>query len=377
MFAWLHKSDTSRSAGSYSIWAPQIIDEAKSGPISEDAPPLFMSNPTAQCFVIGAFDGLGGSGARVLETETGRVTSAAHAARLAANTTAAVLSELGFMRSPPSGASPSFASRWTGAAAFRDILNDRLRTDFKREADGIEPAVAALRGTLTRRLPPTACLLVVEAGSREHRVSAIWAGDSRAYIWTSERGLIQLSRDHARVDQDAFSSIRQDVPMTNFVGPDIPFHLDLHQAIVPTPLLAICCSDGAFNYFPSPMEFEQAILVSILESDGPPQMTENLRLCIRENTKDDVTLVLVVVNMGSWQNLCSRARARWEKLAPLLAPIRSDARRAETATRVWLAAKDEHEAATAKLEEVRVSGWDAYRRDYESLQPDRKVGRED
>lgn len=54
----------------------------------------------------------------------------------------------------------------------------------------------------------------------------IWAGDSRAYVLKPDKGLIQLSKDDLKLDNDPFENLKNDSPLSNMICLENDFKLN-------------------------------------------------------------------------------------------------------------------------------------------------------
>lgn len=301
----------------------------------EDARALLSSAPPG-C-ALGVFDGLGGSGGRALKLAGGREVSAArYAADLARRVALQALADCGFAE----------GGAWAGADAVRAALEKQLKLNFAEQA-GLVDRESALKGSLTRRLPTTLCLLIAEPrAARGVALSALWAGDSRAYVWTQSQGLAQLTRDHAREPLDAFASLRNDAPMSNFVSPDIDYFIDMHCVAVEEPCLFFAATDGAFQSCASPMEFELALVEALMAAPDWRAGLKRFAAAIRRRAQDDAAIAIAGAH-GGWPQTQRAARAAYEtRLKP-----------------------DMEELRGGETERARAALWGRYQAQYERLAP--------
>lgn len=357
-----------------SFLPPQALRVDKTPGAGEDSDPIRLVLPGERAVALGVFDGLGGSGARIVQDEDGRSqSSAALASALAARISTQVLESGGFESSPGEAGvqAAAEATAWQGAEWLGRELQQRLRAGFKKEGDLLEgDGPSPIRGTMSKRLPTTACLLIVEEENegRSALCSAIWAGDSRAYVWTAGVGLQQLTQDHTRKPLDALEAILDDPPMSNLVSPDIDGYLELHAISVRSPCLFACGSDGSFNYFPSPMDFEAAILGAIREAKRWEDVAGILQRTIVQVAQDDISFAFSAHGY-SWPALQDHAKHRLADLERKLRPLwrrrlslQGIIRELAEITKL----KDEDSQAVAKLVN---KIWADYRVLYEAHQP--------
>jgi serine/threonine protein phosphatase PrpC len=146
----------------------------------------------------------------------------------------------------------SFAQRLTVA---NKLALNRLLANSKASGTG------KLRGELVQyRFASTLAGCVIGSG-RSLRVRSFWIGDSRLY-WLSSHSLHQLSDDDVKHRSDAFQSLRDDSPMSQFLAANMPESWGVHvrDFSFPRDGLLLACTDGCFGYWSSPWEFELAMI---------------------------------------------------------------------------------------------------------------------
>jgi serine/threonine protein phosphatase PrpC len=317
----------------------------------EDGPVVASPVGAAQAIVLGTFDGLGGSGAQRISTPEGVLTSAAWASRLAARITESTIRSV-------ETEDATGVEEW---GDFQQALQSNLITGLSEAASLCTPiSNTILRGSLSRKLPTTVSVVAVLERPGGCDVHAVWAGDSRSYVWNPQGGLMQLSRDHTRRPVDAFTAIHEDAPMNNFASGDRKFHLERHSVHLKPPFLFLSCTDGAYNYFRSPMEFELAVLQSVQSGIKQGDIEAALREAIQSVTQDDATLALSGVGWRTWQELrvpiarregaIRRLLEKWIGPAASLAHVTSD-----------------HRALPETQVNGRANAWARYRSSYERL----------
>jgi hypothetical protein len=124
-------------------------------------------------------------------------------------------------------------------------------------------------------------------------VTALWAGDSRAYVFRPSVGLQQLSVDHAR-ENDVFEQLDNDSPMTNIVSESVEFTIGRFDLHLPgdEPFVALCASDGVFGYVRTPGQLEHHLLDTLAGATDPAQWARALSDRVRSYTADDATIAL-------------------------------------------------------------------------------------
>ena len=330
--------------------------EALAGPVGDGA-----------C-VVGVFDGLGGSGAALVETAQGQRTAAYLAARLARRI---VLEAVGEFAGQPPGPGRRQAGRGDGGEWLRDRLADRLRAGFRARQEELGASAGGVRSSLIRPLPTTLAVGVVRpTGSAQLELDVFWAGDSRVYLLEPDAGLRQLTVDDLRSGGDAMRNLVEDSRMSNLVSADGRFQIHLARVALTQPAVVIAATDGCFGYVRTPAQFEDLLLTSMLDAAAKGSWevwAELLRDRIVEIAGDDATMGIACLGWGALPDMAADFAARHARIAGFLG--RLDRARAEV-ERTRSAA----EAAKTALDEVSWQLWDEYRGSYEALLPPTEGG---
>ena len=192
-------------------------------------------------------------------------------------------------------------------ATLQKVLND--------EAASLPSKKTAVRGSLHRVLPTTAALVAFDAGAQADRsVDAIWAGDSRAFLLTPDGGLQVLSRDDTRED-DALELIRNDQPMENLIEAERPFRLNHRRFDVPSPMVVLTATDGAFGYVRTPAHFEYLLLHALSGAASMEGWSTRLLASISEFAADDVSYSIAAIGFDSFAQLKASFASREQYLA--------------------------------------------------------------
>lgn len=134
-------------------------------------------------------------------------------------------------------------------------------------------------------------------------ILAVWAGDSRVYVLTPKKGLQLLSLDDA---QNAENEMNSTSEMTNCISAGNNFRLNYAFYEFNEPGIVFCCSDGCFDYLPSPLHFEWLILHTIYEhlpdSEGDKlgkALADSICDNMYETIGDDTTMAGIIVGIES------------------------------------------------------------------------------
>lgn len=264
-----------------------IIDVPKKENSGEDASPILIESENKQISVIGVFDGMGGSGSTLYrendETHTG--------AYLASRTVKDAVED--FFKKKIGNNNFSFSEEEIPSLKGRIIqrLRDKLNKQQYEES--------RIRSSLIRTFPTTIALGITSRMDNAVKIQAIWAGDSRIYFLSPTKGLVQLTKDDLRTENDPFQNIENDSPLSNMVCLDEEFSLnyfEIEEEI--ESIIVFAATDGCFGYYPTPMHFENIILETMQSSDDFSMWEEKLKNELDKVSGDDFSLSLKGVLCG-------------------------------------------------------------------------------
>jgi hypothetical protein len=326
---WYH---TNGDALYGAMWSEKIENQG------EDAYPLLVVSRKDSVVVGSVFDGLGGSGASRIDWTNGQsVSHAWEAARIARSSLSRHLATKQGLRNLSN----------IGASTFPRSVKDQLI----QRASGLHQIQSGLSSSLSRILPTTIAGFVIRLRGVQE-VEAFWAGDSRTYLLDTQRGLQVLTRDDAE-DMDAFESLNLDPPLTNVICADRPFELNSRTVKVTAPMLVLCATDGCFNYWPTPANFEFEILDAIIKASSWENALASLRTSIGAVTKDDTSLAIAAIGFKNFKSLQSALATRHQELYQM--------------TYVPLAEIKNSGGSREDFEEYRIATWRSYKHDYEIM----------
>lgn len=124
--------------------------------------------------------------------------------------------------------------------------------------------VEAPRAKSLKLFPTTLASTVYFKDEEALYVLCIWAGDSRIYCLSPTEGLQLLSQDDAAESDDKMNS---GTVMSNCISAENEFSLNYLVHKITEPSIIFTCSDGCFDYLPSPLNLEWIILKLILQLD--------------------------------------------------------------------------------------------------------------
>lgn len=294
-------------------------------------------------YVLGVFDGLGGAGANTYDTAEGVQTGA----RIAANICSKAVEKWATEDQEPHSVD-------TLARALRSSLDDISNT--------LPASDTTIRGSILQRLPSTIALAKIEPKSDVSRMialEAIWAGDSRVYILSPERGLLQITKDHTKRDVDAQENLQSDAPLKNNASAGQPFYLETNTTVLYYKCIVITATDGCFGYVSSPIFFEKMLLDSIVNSSSVELFREHLGESIASQSSDDASSSMIALGWDNWDQLRGDFLGRSEFVKELVVAYEGVSREAELLSKNAMDAAERQEETLKKL-------WNEYRITYES-----------
>ena len=256
-------------------------------------------------FLMGVFDGLGGASAGYDGKTGGRIASA-----------------------EASQITKEFFQQWYGEITPENVieLQNKICQSLKHKADNNMPK-SRLKGTLLQhRLCTTIALASIPKQQGQEKIKILetdlaWMGDSRIYFLSPTKGLQQLTKDDLKTPKDALEILRQDPPMsqclTADISPESQIHFQ-HYKIEETAGCFLACTDGCFQYFSAPWEFEKLLLETLFQSTGDTINKNNWQKLIfqkyTEIKQDDVSLIFYATGFDSIKNLRKSYRERLQYL---------------------------------------------------------------
>ena len=157
-------------------------------------------------------------------------------------------------------------------------------------------------------------------------------------------GLKQLNVDDLAGEEDAFSNLYHDAPMTNVVSLDGRFSLSQSSFALTRPCVLLVATDGCFGYLKSPMEFEFLLLDELEASESIDEWQDRLERGIDEVAGDDQTLLALVYGYSRFESLQSSLRGRWRFMQNMLGSMPDDF---EARIALWKDYKDGYYSANA------------------------------
>ncbi|MGB7708209.1 MAG: protein phosphatase 2C domain-containing protein [Microcoleus sp.] len=264
-----------------------------------------LAEDFGQTFLMGVFDGLGGRSAGYGGKTGGRIAS-----------------------EESSQISKTFFKQWHGEIKPENViqLQQQICRSLKIKADiEMQPKTSSrLKGSLVEhKLCTTIALASIPKQKGQERIfeaNLAWMGDSRIYFLSPTKGLQQLTKDDLVTPKDALEMLRQDPPMSQYltahINPTWQIHFQHYDIKEPGCFLA--CTDGCFQYFSAPWEFEKLLLEMLSKSEGDTMEKNTWQQLIKQRyteiKQDDVSLILYPVGFNGIKHLKSSYQERLQYL---------------------------------------------------------------
>lgn len=195
----------------------------------------------------------------------------------------------------------------------------KCNLEKQMEVLGIDPMLT--RKKALKIFPTTLSSALYYQDGDRLKILAIWAGDSRVYVLSPTKGLQLLSLDDAT---NADVEMKSTSEMNNCISAGNSFKLNYSIYEMDEPGIVFCCSDGCFDYLPSPLNFEWLLLQTIL-SCVPVATTDTLgaafansvRDSVYQSIGDDTTMAGIICKIETTDQLKQLYTTRMEKFGQL------------------------------------------------------------
>lgn len=164
-----------------------------------------------------------------------------------------------------------------------------------REAGGDAP------GAWTKALSAAAAVALCRLVRGAADVQLQWAGDARVYLLDGQ-GLAQLTEDDPG-GIDAMESLSGE--KTGAGGLSLDGDLTIHTGRLTTgrPCLLFAATNGCFDHFSTPMEFEYLLLSTLQSAPNAESWEKKLSDSLRERAKEDCCISGIALNAGNFDEL--------------------------------------------------------------------------
>lgn len=290
----------------FEINIPKSVDNG------EDAPPLIkdLKSSTTEdlqessSVLLGVFDGMGGAGSKKITIdEKGTQKTNAY---IGSRTARQLIDE--FFNNPRSSSDN-----------IEQQLKEFIQNGLKEKSDYLEknyPQPASkLVSSLHKKLPTTMALAWYHFtdNSNSIQLTTLWAGDSRCYALSPQKGLLQLTMDDNGIE-DALVALRESPQMTNNISASQDFRINRRDYVINIPTAIFTASDGVFDYLYTPILLEYNILNTLMLSNSVSEWGDRLRAILDEWKQDDVSMALDLPGFKNFKEVKDLFSSRYEWL---------------------------------------------------------------
>lgn len=256
----------------------------KSAGKGEDSEPVLFSNESTA--ITGVFDGMGGSGATLCNSDYGEGHSKAYVA-------SRIIRE----------AIDKHIHTQDLSKITSEVLKEICDTCLKSEMQKYPSEKSMLRSKIVREYPTTLTLIVSNEITDSINIDSYWAGDSRNFLWTKE-GFYQISQDDLINGNDPLENLSNDSALSNCVCANIDFIIN-HKNIKigKQPYVILSATDGCFGYLRTPMHFEQLLASTLQSSSNQEEWEKVMKDQIQETSGDDYSISLIARGFEDFNGL--------------------------------------------------------------------------
>lgn len=158
-----------------------------------------------------------------------------------------------------------------------------------------------LKGSMAKDFPSTLVAIVCTMKANAISADVFWAGDSRAYL-LNEDGIFLLTKDDVAA-VDLYEDYSCDGVMSNVISHSKAFDIHQKNLVLEKPGILIAATDGCFGYFSTPMEFEFAVIETMLKSSGPKEWENALKESLGNCASDDYTWSSLSFGFDSFEQM--------------------------------------------------------------------------
>ncbi len=175
-----------------------------------------------------------------------------------------------------------------GNFTFSEMDSIKLSSDLKKYIEKMKKTFGKAEDRVL--LPTTASIVACDYSKQDNILfEYLWAGNSRGYL-LGKSGLCQITEDDIVGEADAMS--KEAPQVINLINGETDFKINIKTVKTDAPTIVVTATDGAYNAFSTPMEFEYALLFTLNKSKNIAQWENLLKRLIGEFAEDDFTLMI-------------------------------------------------------------------------------------
>ena len=208
------------------------------------------------------------------------------------------------------------------AEALQSYLFTHLQ-EFARKL----PKSSFVRSSMIIELPTTIAAITASISSpKEALLRYFWAGNTRGY-YLGSNGLRQITWDDTTGNLDPYEDLQKDGILCNVANASKPFTIHFREIKASEPCIVFAASDGCFSYFRSPLELEERLLETLMQSKTPAEWEQLLDKAIGGIAGDDYTMQMAVIGFQSFEAVKAALLPRWNAFCKKYRPRLENCRR--------------------------------------------------
>lgn len=162
------------------------------------------------------------------------------------------------------------------------------------------PTALKLKGSMSKEFPSTLAAVSCHLVDEDISADVFWAGDSRCFL-LNEDGLFLLTKDDLAA-VNLYEDYSCDGVMTNVISASKDFVIHKKSLRLNKPGILFAATDGCFAYFATPMEFEFALLETLLKANSKTDWQRSLNRTLGSYAQDDYSFCALSFGFDSFEN---------------------------------------------------------------------------
>ncbi len=230
-----------------------------------------------------------------------------------------------------------------GNFTFSEMDSIKLSTDLKKYIEKLKKTVRS--SEQNRVLLPTTASIIACDYSRKDEIflEYMWSGNSRGYF-LDKSGLCQITDDDV-VEKAEPIFPNKNPRVINLINGETEFKINSRMIKTYYPAMIVTATDGAFNCFSTPMEFEYALLYTLNRAKNVEQWESLLDRLIGEFATDDYSIMIAAFGFDDFKDLkhyyFERSRFVFEEYISRM-PKESDEKSNDLIRKMWDSYKSDY-----------------------------------